>query len=113
MQALVYLGTHRMEVQEVPAPAPGPDEVLVRVHYAGICGSDLHGFEGRSATRRPPLIMGHELAGTVVATGSEVEGFAVGELVTVNPIISCGRCIPCRAGRPNVCARRKFIGLDR
>ncbi len=112
MKALVYTGTHRMEVQDVPAPTPGPDEVLVRVHYAGICGSDLHGFEGRTANRRPPLILGHELAGTIMATGSEVEGFSPGELVTVNPIISCGRCIPCRAGRANVCTRRKIIGVD-
>ena len=113
MEALVYTGTHRLELQDVPSPSPGPDEVLIRVHYAGICGSDLHGFEGRSANRRPPLIMGHELSGTVLATGSEVEGFAEGELVTVNPIISCGRCVPCRAGRPNVCTRRKVIGIDR
>lgn len=112
MQALVYMGTHRMELHEVPVPAPGRDEVLVRVHYAGVCGSDLHGFEGRSANRRPPLVMGHEIAGTIVAKGQEVEGFAEGEQVAINPIISCGRCIPCRAGRSNVCTRRKLIGID-
>ncbi len=112
MQALVYTGTHRLEVQEVPAPAPGPNELLIRVHYAGICGSDLHGFEGRSTNRRPPLVMGHEFSGTVLATGDDVEGFAEGEYVTVNPLLSCGRCIPCRAGRANVCTRRKLIGID-
>jgi len=93
-------------------PTPGPTEMLVRVHYAGICGSDLHGFEGRSTNRRPPLVMGHEFAGTVLATGEDVEGFAEGEYVTVNPLLSCGRCIPCRAGRANVCTRRKLIGID-
>ena len=113
MRALVFTGTHRMELQEAPLPAPGPGEVLIRVHYAGVCGSDLHGFEGRSANRRPPLIMGHELSGTVLATGPDVEGFAEGEYVTVNPLLSCGRCIPCRAGRSNVCTRRKLIGIDR
>lgn len=113
MQALVYTGAHRLEVQDVPVPAPGRGEVLIRVHYAGVCGSDLHGFEGRSTNRRPPLIMGHEFSGTILATGEDVEGFAEGEYVSVNPLISCGRCIPCRAGRPNVCVRRKLIGVDR
>jgi 2-desacetyl-2-hydroxyethyl bacteriochlorophyllide A dehydrogenase len=112
MQALVYMGTHRLEVQEVPVPIPGPNELLIRVHYAGICGSDLHGFEGRSTNRRPPLVMGHEFSGTVLATGDDVEGFAEGEYVTVNPLLSCGRCIPCRAGRANVCTRRRLIGID-
>lgn len=112
MQALVYMGTHRLEVQETVVPQPGPNELLIRVHYAGICGSDLHGFEGRSTNRRPPLVMGHEFSGTVLATGDNVEGFAEGEYVTVNPLLSCGRCIPCRAGRANVCTRRKLIGID-
>ncbi len=113
MHALVYLGTHHLEVQDVPVPTPGPDEVLIKVGYAGVCGSDLHGFEGRSANRRPPLIMGHEFSGVIAATGSAVEGFVPGETVTVNPLLSCGVCTPCRAGRPNVCLRRRLIGIER
>ncbi len=75
MQALLYLPSYELEVREVACPRPGDDEVVVRVEVAGICGSDLHGVASRSPRRTPPLIMGHELSGEVVAAEGPRESF--------------------------------------
>jgi 2-desacetyl-2-hydroxyethyl bacteriochlorophyllide A dehydrogenase len=113
MQALLYLPSYELEVREVACPRPDADEVLVRVEAAGICGSDLHGVSSRSPRRAPPLIMGHELTGEVVATGGGAGEHLVGTRVAVNPQIPCGECRSCRSGRENVCPRREFIGGTR
>jgi L-iditol 2-dehydrogenase len=113
MQALVYMTSHDLEVREVPSPQPGVDEVVVRVEAAGICGSDLHGVASRSPRRTPPLIMGHELSGEVVAAGGPAGELLIGARVAVNPQVPCGDCLACRSGRENVCARRGLIGGTR
>ncbi len=113
MKALVYTAPYRVELQDVPEPEPGPGEVLIRVAAAGICGSDIHGFRGRSARRKPPLVMGHEFTGRVAALGSGVEDLSVGQRVVVNPLLPCGVCELCRAGRGNICPNRKLVGMDR
>jgi L-iditol 2-dehydrogenase len=113
MQALVYLPSYELEVREVASPRPEADEVLVRVEAAGICGSDIHGVASRSPRRTPPLIMGHELTGEVVAAGSAHGEELLGARVAVNPQVPCGVCRSCRSGRENVCGYRELIGGTR
>ena len=112
MRALMYLGTRRMEMQEVAEPGAAPGRVVLKVGAASICGSDLHGFLSKSAKRVPPLIMGHEFTGEVVDRGRDVEGLSIGDRVTINPILSCGRCEECLRGRTSICPRRTVIGIE-
>ncbi len=113
MSALVYEAPRVMAVRGLPVPVPGPGEALIRVAYSGICGSELSGFLGESSIRRPPLVFGHEVSGHVVvidpdaATDGSLE---VGTAVTVNPLISCGHCRFCVAGRQQLCPRRLLLG---
>jgi len=113
MQALVYLPSYELELREVERPSPAVDEVVVRVEAAGICGSDVQGVSSRSPRRAPPLVMGHELCGEVVAAGGSAGEQMVGTRVAVNPQIPCGDCRSCRSGRENVCTRRELIGGTR
>ena len=116
MQAIVFHGKHQLALEDVPEPKLAPGEVLVQVAACGICGSDLHGYEGHSPRRdrSVPLIMGHEFTGRVAALGSEVTGdLAVGERVVVHPQISCGRCRACRAGLTNICPNMSILGIER
>ncbi len=113
MQALLYLPSYELEVREVECPRPGADEIVVRVEAAGICGSDLHGVASRSPRCAPPLIMGHELCGEVVAAGGPAGDHLVGRRIAVNPQVPCGDCRSCRSGRENVCTRRELIGGTR
>lgn len=110
MNALVYTGPGSLEIHQRPSPEPGQDEALVRVSLCGICGSDVHGFLGKSRIRVPPAVMGHEFVGRVEAVGADVDGVAPGERVVVQPLIGCGTCRFCRAGRSNVCPYRRLIG---
>ncbi|HEX9115058.1 MAG TPA: galactitol-1-phosphate 5-dehydrogenase [Anaerolineae bacterium] len=96
----------------MPDPVPGPDEVLVAVKACGICGSDVHGMDGSTGRRRPPIIMGHEAAGTIVATGANVAGWASGERVTFDSTIYCGKCSYCRQGQINLCDNRRVLGVS-
>lgn len=112
MKALVYLGPHRMELQEVPEPAPAAGEVVVRVRASAICGSDLHGFRHESSRRVPPLVMGHEAVGTIHAVGAGVDEARVGERTVLKPILACGECSACRAGRINHCPDGRLVGRD-
>ncbi|MBB3230823.1 Zn-dependent oxidoreductase [Halomonas stenophila] len=102
---------YRLVDTEVPDAAPG--EVLVRVAFAGICGSDMHIIHGDNAFVRFPRITGHEFAGLVEAVGEGVQGLAIGDRVCIDPVISCGHCYPCRIGRPNVCTALEVIGVHR
>jgi len=113
MQALLYTTSFDLEVRVVPSPQPGNEEVVVRVEAAGICGSDLHGVASRSPRRAPPLIMGHELCGEVVAAGGPAGQPLIGARVAVNPQVPCRDCSVCRSGRENACPRREFIGGTR
>jgi threonine dehydrogenase-like Zn-dependent dehydrogenase len=101
-----------MELQQVPDPTAGPGEALVRVHASAICGSDLHGFRESSPRRIPPLVMGHEVSGVVDAVGEGADGSLVGRRVIVEPVVSCGACARCSGGQPNLCPRRKLMGMD-
>lgn len=110
MQALVYTAPGALEVRDWPAPQAQAGQVLVRIHAAAVCGSDLHGFLGHSRIRVPPMIMGHEFAGRVEALGDGVADLAVGDRVVVQPLVSCGRCSCCLSGRPSICPERRLMG---
>lgn len=109
MQALVYTGPDRLELQDVPPPVPAAGEALVRIKYAGICGTDLHLWHGEMTAVRPPVIVGHELVGEVVsdATGR----FAPGQRVAIEPLLVCGTCHACRGGASHVCRNLRVQGV--
>jgi len=111
MQALIFEGPWQMPLREMEVPMPGSDDVIVRVRAAGVCGSDVHGFTGSTGRRTPGIVMGHEFAGTIETLGAEVAGWQTGQRVIVQPLITCGTCAFCRAGKPNVCANRQLIGM--
>jgi 2-desacetyl-2-hydroxyethyl bacteriochlorophyllide A dehydrogenase len=112
MKALVYLGPRRMELQDVPEPVAAPGEVVIATAASAICGSDLHGFREASPRRIPPLIMGHETVGTIAAVGEGVDPARTGRRVVLRPVIACGACGSCRAGRTNLCAEGRLVGRD-
>lgn len=112
MNALVLTDYLRLELQQVATPEAGPDEVLIRVAACGICGSDVHGFDGSSGRRIPPIIMGHEGAGIIAAVGSAVIGWNIGDRVTFDSTIYCGQCRFCRSGQVNLCDSRHVIGVS-
>src|SRR5438067_1836666 len=101
-----------MELRDLPEADPGPEEARVRVSTAAICGSDLHGFREASPRRIPPLVMGHEVVGTVEAVGSSVDPGLQGTRVVVMPVVSCGSCARCAEGRPNLCPNRRLMGMN-
>jgi L-iditol 2-dehydrogenase len=112
MKSLVYTAPQHLELQDLPVPVIKPDEVLVRVRAVGVCGSDLHGFLGKSKKRIPPLVLGHEFCGEVAEVGDRVSGFDTGDTVAVYPLISCGQCRFCKRWQENICPNRKVYGLD-
>jgi 2-desacetyl-2-hydroxyethyl bacteriochlorophyllide A dehydrogenase len=107
MKALVYTAPNEVTFRDEPEPSQGPDDVLLEVEAAGICGSDMHAYHGRDPRRVPPLILGHELVGRVL------QGPSAGRRVTVNPLSTCGRCAYCVSGRDNLCSHRTMIGMTR
>jgi 2-desacetyl-2-hydroxyethyl bacteriochlorophyllide A dehydrogenase len=117
MQALVWEGPRLMNMRDVPDPTPAPDEVLVKVAYSGICGSELGGYLGHNSLRKPPLIMGHEFAGEIVAMGEQAAAInprlAVGQRVTVNPLVHNPWSKAALKGRQNLNRERKIIGIHR
>ena len=112
MKALVYTAPRRLEMLDLAEPAPKDGEVLVRVRATGVCGSDLHGFLGRSKKRVPPLVLGHEFCGEVAAKQAGLSGIRPGDTVAVYPIISCGTCEYCASEREHLCPGRRVYGLD-
>jgi L-iditol 2-dehydrogenase len=112
MKALLLSQYKHLEIADLPSPTPGDGEVLVRVAACGICGSDIHGYDGSSGRRTPPIVMGHEAAGTIGALGVGVSGFAVGDRVTFDSTIFCGACNNCRRGDVNLCDNRQVLGVS-
>ena len=98
-------------MESIDEPRQGDDDVLVRPDAAGICGSEIEGYLGRMPNRVPPLVMGHEFAGTVLASGRGAPGDWTGHRVVVNPLLSCRICARCKAGERNLCANRRLIGV--
>jgi len=112
MKALLLTEYKNLEVTEMPEPEIGAYDLLVEVRACGICGSDIHGYDGSSGRRIPPLVMGHEAAGVVSKTGERVTKFKVGDRVTFDSTVSCARCDNCRSGRINLCDNRKVLGVS-
>jgi L-iditol 2-dehydrogenase len=112
LKALVYTEPYHLEYSEFPDPAAGDDDVLIRVKACGICGSDVQGFTGKTGRRIPPLIMGHEAAGTVEDAGRSVKDFRKGERVCFDSTVYCNTCEACRQGRYNRCESRQVLGVS-
>jgi L-iditol 2-dehydrogenase len=112
MKALLLSKYRHLELTDLPQPSPGPGEVLIRVAACGICGSDVHGYDGSSGRRIPPIVMGHEAAGVIEALGSGVSSFAAGDRVTFDSTIYCGNCGPCLRGQVNLCDNRQVLGVS-
>ncbi|HKN74282.1 MAG TPA: galactitol-1-phosphate 5-dehydrogenase [Candidatus Acidoferrum sp.] len=112
MKALLLSEYKHLEMVALPEPTPGSGEVLVSVAACGICGSDVHGYDGSSGRRIPPIVMGHEAAGTITAVGDGVSGFAKGDRVTFDSTIFCGACNNCRRGDVNLCDNRQVLGVS-
>ncbi len=112
MKALLYTKPYSFEYTDVPDPVIGDDDVLIRIRACGICGSDVHGFTGKTGRRLPPLIMGHEAAGIVEETGNNVHGFERGDRVCFDSTVYCNKCEACLQGRFNHCDKRQVLGVS-
>ena len=112
MRALLLSEYSHLVVTDLPMPALGATDVLVQVAACGICGSDVHGYDGSSGRRIPPLVMGHEAAGLIAALGSDVHDFSVGDRVTFDSTVYCGKCQFCAAGEVNLCNDRQVVGVS-
>jgi L-iditol 2-dehydrogenase len=112
MKALVLQEYNHFVYQDVPEPEVDPQDVLIQVKACGICGSDVHGMDGSSGRRIPPVIMGHEASGVIVRLGSGVTGWQVGDRVTFDSTIYCGECYFCRRGEINLCDNRRVLGVS-
>lgn len=102
----------QISFREVPIPACGPDQVLVRIRRIGVCGSDIHVYHGVHPYTSYPVTQGHEVSGSVAAVGQRVKGFRVGQKVTIEPQVFCGRCYPCTHGKYNLCEELKVMGFQ-
>jgi len=111
MKAVVFYGKNDVRVEQVPAPACGPGELLVRVEACAVCGSDLKTFQSGNPRMKPPITMGHEFTGRVEAVGTGVRGFSEGERVVMATSVSCGQCFYCRRGWSNLCLDLKPMGF--
>lgn len=110
MKTARYYGIEDIRCEESPVPNCGEKDVLIKVAYAGICGSDLHIYKKGMFIQNIPETMGHEFSGTVVKTGSKIHSLQAGDRVTANPMVTCGNCIACRTGRRGSCETLGFIG---
>ena len=114
MKTLQIVQPGVIRLTDTPEPAPGPGEIKVKIHYAGFCGSDLNTFRGANAMVSYPRIPGHEIGASIEALGSDVpDSFKPGQIVTLNPYTSCGKCASCRRGRPNACENNETLGVQR
>ena len=107
MKALVYTKTNKVEYLDYKDPELKKDESIVKVSASGICGSDMHAYHGKDTRRVPPLILGHEISGTIE------QGKNKGAKVIINPLISCGNCKRCNTGSEHLCPDRSVIGMNK
>lgn len=112
MKALLLDAPSHLTLVERDLPVPAADEVRIRIRAVGICGSDLHGWDGSTGRRRPPVVMGHEAAGEIESVGPGVEGWRPGDAVTFDSTVYCGECAACKSGEVNLCAERRVLGVS-
>ena len=111
MKAAVLKNWKELKVEEVEKPSLQPGECLIRVIYGGVCGSDVHIYNGHHATAKVPMVMCHEIAGEIAEINGESKNLKVGDKVTVEPLLSCGECFACRNGNEHVCSNLKLLGI--
>jgi L-iditol 2-dehydrogenase len=112
MKALILSGYKQLDIVDIAKPQPADDELLIRIKACGICGSDVHGYDGSTGRRLPPVVMGHEAAGIIEAVGNAVSGFQPGGRVTFDSTVFCGKCYFCLRGQINLCDEREIIGVS-
>ena len=112
MKALVMKEYNSLSYEDVPDPKAGVNDVLIRIHACGICGSDVHGLDGSTGRRMPPIIMGHEASGVIEETGSNVEKYKKGDRVTFDSTVYCGKCHYCLHGLTSLCDSRLVLGVS-
>ena len=114
MKMLQQVMTNPGEImfQEIPVPEVKEDQVLVKIMYIGICGSDIHVYHGKHPFTKYPVTQGHEVSGEIVQLGAQVTGFQIGQKVTIEPQVYCGECYPCRHGKYNLCEELKVMGFQ-
>lgn len=112
MKSLVLKEYRKLSYEDMPAPDMGANDVIIRVGACGICGSDIHGMDGSTGRRVPPLVMGHEAAGTITEVGAEVRDWRIGDRVTFDSTVSCGHCVYCKQGQINLCDNRMVLGVS-
>jgi L-iditol 2-dehydrogenase len=112
LKALILKAYNCLEYAEFPDPQIAPDEILLRVKACGICGSDVHGIDGSTGRRIPPIIMGYEAAGVIAQVGALVPEWKVGDRVTFDITLHCGMCYFCRRGMFNLCKQRRIVGVS-
>ena len=112
MNALVLTEYRKLGIEDLPVPVYGPKDVLIQVAACGICGSDVHGYDGSTGRRIPPIVMGHEAAGIVAAVGAEVIAIAPGDRVTFDSTVYCAKCEFCLRGEVNLCEDRQVVGVS-
>ena len=112
MKALVLTAYGEFSYEDIPEPVIGPEDVRIRVRACAICGSDVHGMDGSTGRRIPPVVMGHEASGVIEKVGANVAGFRVGDRVTFDSTVYCGNCYFCRRGEINLCDNRRVLGVS-
>ena len=112
MKVLMLKEYNHFSYEDMADPEIGAEDVLVRVKACGICGSDIHGMDGSSGRRQPPIVMGHEASGVIAEVGSAVTQWEPGDRVTFDSMMSCGRCGFCRQGKINLCDNRRVLGVS-
>ena len=112
MKILQFNGPWQFSIEEASIPSFGPQELLIRADAVGICGSDVHGFTGESGRRKPGMVMGHEVAGTVVKAGAEIVSLQPGDRVAIYPTLGCGICRHCQAGMEHICPNKRILGVN-
>jgi L-iditol 2-dehydrogenase len=112
MKQAVMTSPGHIEFHDVPVPAPGTGEVLIRMQRIGVCGSDIHVWHGKHALTPYPVVQGHEVSGTIEKVGAGVKGFSAGDPVTLQPQVTCGTCYPCRHGSYHICDSLKVMGFQ-
>lgn len=108
----VMTAPKQIRFQKIPIPVAGPGQVLIKIKKIGICGSDIHVYHGTHPFTSYPITQGHEVSGQVASLGEGVTGFAVGQKVTIEPQVYCGKCYPCRHGKYNLCEELKVMGFQ-
>ena len=110
MKGVLLKNPYHFEITNIEDPEADDQSVVLKVHSVGICGSDLHAYQGHHPRRTPPVILGHELSGEIVSKGRQVKHLSIGEKATIEPQLACQQCLECRRNLSNLCSNKKLLG---